>query len=317
MTTNQLRPGWGYVFAMAAAMLWGVSGPSAKYLFNAGVTPFQLVQLRLTITVVVMLAWLWLRQPRLLRIARKDIAYFAVFGIVGMGACQFTYLYAISKIHVAAAILLQYQAPFFIALHALVIQRERLSRPVWICLAAAAAGCYLVVGAYNVNLLSMNMAGIVTGLLSGVAFAWYSIHGEYGMRRYNPWTVLFYAMLFAALLWNIVHPPLGAFFRPYSPAQWGCIAYIGIFGTLLPFGLYLEAINRIRATRASITATLEPITAGLVAFAFLQETMEPLQLAGAVVVLAAIVFLQLNQEHDAKSPAAIRARTGHGDAETR
>ena len=52
---------------------------------------------------------------------------------------------------------------------------------------------------------------------------------------------------------------------------------------------------------------LEPITAGLFSYIFLNEVMEPLQLAGAVLVIFAIILLQLKQEFDDKTPAMIRA----------
>lgn len=303
-----LNPRRGYAYVILAALLRGVSGSSAKFLFNSGVTPYQVVQLRLTLAAVILLGWLAIRNPALLRIARRDIWYFTLFGAVGMGACQFTYLFAISKIKVAAAILLQYLAPSFIAVHAVVFARDRLSASTVLALAGATIGCYLVVGAYDLQLLSLNLVGVLSGILSAVTFAWYSIHGEYGMRRYNPWTVLFYALLFAALVWNILHPPLEAFFHRYSSVEWGWVLYIGILGTLLPFGLYLEGVNLIRSTRASITAILEPITAGVVSYVFLKETMAPLQIAGGLLVIGSIVLLQLKQEQDEKAPALIRAR---------
>ena len=299
----------GYLYVILAAVLWGVSGSAAKFLFNSGVSPFQLVQLRLTITALGLLIWLSLRNPALLRIARRDIWYFALLGTAGVGACQFTYLYAISKINVAAAILLQYLAPSLIALHAVVITRDRLSLSTVMALAGATAGCYLVVGAYNLELLSMNLTGVVSGILSAVAFAWYSIHGEYGMRRYSPWTVLFYAILFAAMMWNLLHPPLEAFFHRYTAIEWGWILYIGVMGTLLPFSLYLEGVNLIRSTRASITAILEPITAGVIAFFFLNERMHTLQILGGFLVIASIILLQFKQENDEKAPALMRARS--------
>ena len=93
----------GYVFVISAALLWGVSGSAAKFLFQSGMTPFQLVQVRLTLTAAGLLLWLALRHPSLLKIDRSDIGYFAVFGVVGMAGVQFTYLFAISKIQVAAA----------------------------------------------------------------------------------------------------------------------------------------------------------------------------------------------------------------------
>jgi len=298
----------GYLYVVIAAILWAISGSSAKFLFNSGVTAFQLAQLRLTITAVGLFIWLFVRDASLLKIARKDIWYFAVFGIVGMGACQFTYLFAISKINVAAAILLQYLAPSFIAIHAVVFAREKLSAVTILALLGATAGCYLVVGAYNLEILSLNLAGIISGVISAIAFAWYSIHGEYGMRRYDPWTVIFYAMLFAGLTWNILHPPLEAFFQDYSLIEWGWILYIGILGTLAPFGLYLLGVNLIRSTRASITATLEPISAGIFAYIFLGEIFGPLQIFGGGLVIASIILLQVKQERDEKAPALMRAQ---------
>ncbi len=206
--------------------------------------------------------------------------------------------------------MLQYLAPSFIALHSVVFMREKLSRSTLIALIGATLGCYLVVGAYNLEILSMNIVGIISGILSAITFAWYAIHGEYGMRRYNPWTVLFYALFFGAVVWNILHPPLEAFMYAYSPVQWMWILYIAIMGTLIPFGLYLEGINLIRSTRASITATLEPITAGIISYIFLNEIMEIPQITGGVIVIASIILLQLKQEdQDDKAPSVIRAQS--------
>lgn len=300
-------PRRGYFYVIIAAVLWAVSGSSAKFLFHRGITPFQLVQLRLTITVSCLFLFLLIRHPRRLKIAREDIVYFMVLGVIGMAGVQFTYLYAISKIHVAAAILIQYLAPIIITLHAVVFIRDKLQLTTLLSLAGATIGCYLVVGAYNLDILTMNFSGIISALMSAVTFAWYSVHSEYGMRRYNPWTVLFYAFLFGAIVWNILHPPLKAFTYSYSFVELAWILYIGVLGTLVPFGLYLQGINLIRSTRASITAILEPITAGILSWIFLKEIMEGLQLLGGMMVIASIILLQLKRGYDEKTPDIIRA----------
>jgi drug/metabolite transporter (DMT)-like permease len=305
---NSKAPRKGYLYVVLAAIFWAASGSAAKFLFNSGITAFQLAQSRITLSAASIFVWLLIRNPRLLKVSRRDIFYFLVLGTFGMAAVNFTYLYAISKIQVAAAILLQYLAPVFIALYSAIFLREKLSGATLAALIGALLGCYLVVGAYNLNILALNSAGILGGLGAALSFAWWSVHGEYGMRRYSPWTVLFYAMFFAAIEWNLIHPPLEAFTHSYAPVVWGWILYIGIIGTILPFGFYYEGINLIRSTRASITATLEPITAGLIAYIFLGEIMEPLQLLGAALVIAAVVFLQLKQEYDDKAPGLIRAK---------
>ncbi|MEZ4528599.1 MAG: EamA family transporter [Desulfobacterales bacterium] len=295
ISESSKNPGMGYACVILAALLWAVSGTSAKYLFQNGVTPFQVVQLRITTAVAVLFLWFFLRRRDLLRIRSKDIVYFLILGSGAMAAVQFTYLLAISKIHVAAAVLIQYMAPGLIAIYSFVFARQKPEMTVIAALILAAAGCYLVVGGYRLDIFSMNRVGIISALLSAVAFAWYSLQGEYGMRRYPAWTVLFYALAFAAIPWNIFYPPLEAFTHSYSPVQWGWILYIAIMGTAMPFGLYLKGISHIGATRASITATLEPITAGIISYIFLNEVMEILQITGGLLVIASIILLQIKQ----------------------
>jgi len=298
----------GYAYVSIAAILWAVSGSASKYLFNNGLSPFQVVQLRTTIACVGLLIWLGFRHPSLLRIASRDCFYFLLLGILGVAAAQFFYLFAISKINVAAAILLHYTGPVFVTLYSIAFTRYKLRPATLIAIFGTLTGCFLVVGAYNIDLLGVNRIGIAGGLLAAVAFATYSLLSEYGMRKYNPWTVLFYAMFFAALVWNILHFPLEAFFHGYSPVEWGWILFIGVLGTIVPFGFYFEGINLIRSTHASITATLEPITAGVLSFFFLKETMGPLQILGGVLVIVSIILLQYKQDMDENAPVVLRSQ---------
>jgi drug/metabolite transporter (DMT)-like permease len=282
----------GYVFVALAAVLWALSGTSSKFLFNRGISPYQLIQLRTTLSFAGLLLWLLFRNPSLLKISPGNLLYFSLLGTTGIGAAQFFYLFAISKINVAVAILLHYTGPVFVALYSVFVLRRKLSRKSISAMAGTLLGCYLVVGAYNTDLLSLNRIGIIGGLLAAMAFATYSLLSEVGMRKYTPWTVLLYGLLFAAVLWNILHPPLEALGRAYSPVEWWWIFFIAIFGTVLPFGLYFEGVRRIRPTHASITATLEPITAGVSAAVFLGEMLGRLQIIGGVLVIASIVWLQ-------------------------
>lgn len=113
------------------------------------------------------------------------------------------------------------------------------------------------------------------------------------MRTYSAWTVLSYALLIAAIVWNIIIPPFSAFAANYHASAWGWIFYISLFGTVVPFGLYNEGVKRIRSTHASITATLEPVMAGMMAYLFLGEGMELPQLVGAATVIGAILLLPI------------------------
>lgn len=285
----------GYLCITLAAVLWAVSGTSAKFLFHSGVSPFQLVQLRMVIASAALAGTFAAFRPALLKIECRDLPYLMLLGMA-MAALQFTYLFTISKIHVAAAILLQYLGPVLIAGYVAAGRREHLSAATLTALFGATSGCYLVVGAYHLDMLALNRIGILSGLASAVAFAAYSLLGEFGARKYSAWTLLTYASGFGAICWNLLHPPFEAFRHAYTAASWGWILYIGVLGTAVPFGLYLKGVALVRATRASIAATLEPITAGVIAFLFLNERMEPLQILGGLMVVSAVVLLQVQKE---------------------
>jgi len=298
----------GYLCVVIAALMWASSGTAGKALFDAGMSPFDLVQIRVTLASGILLLVFLVFSRDLLTLRLRDIPFFLLLGGIVMAVVTGSYLYTISKIQVAAAILIQYLAPIFVAIFAMLFWKERPTFPKISALFLAFGGCFLVVGGYCLALVQMNLLGILGGLTSAITFAGYSLLGERAMHRYKPWTVLFYALAFSALTWHVFYPPFTYIGAGYSLSQWGWISYISIVGTILPFGLFFAGINHIRSTRASITATLEPIFAGFLAFILLGETLLLLQVVGGCMVILAIVLLQLQQEHDELAPALIRTQ---------
>ncbi len=298
----------GYVYVIMAAVMWASSGTAGKALFQGGVSPFEVTQIRVTFGSALLALVLAVLARDAFRIRRRDVGYFFILGSVAMALVQGSYFYTISKIQVAAAILLQYLAPIFVAVFSMCFWKERLTFIKLIALFSALSGCYLVVGGYNLQLLQMNRLGIAGGLISAITFAGYTLLGERAMHRYQPWTILFYALAFAALTWHIIYPPFHYLTVRFSVVQWMGLLYITVVGTVLPFGLFFMGVNYIRATRASITATLEPISAGFIAFFALGEKMAFLQMIGGTLVIAAVILLQFQQEQDEMAPAMIRTK---------
>jgi drug/metabolite transporter (DMT)-like permease len=303
----------GYFCVIMAAVMWASSGTAGKALFSGGMSPFELVQIRATLSSALLAVILAIFKRESLSIRARDMGYFFLLGGVAMALVQGGYFYAISKIQVAAAILLQYLAPIMVAGFSMCFWKERPTFLKLISIVLAFGGCYLVVGGYDLRLLEMNRLGILSGLMSAICFAGYTLLGERGMHRYSPWTILFYALVFSALTWHVIYPPFHYLIAGFTMIQWGWILYIVIVGTIIPFGLFFVSINYIRSTRASITATLEPITAGFIAYFTLKESLEFLQILGGTLVLLAIVLLQLRQEKDDMAPATIRESQGRNE----
>jgi drug/metabolite transporter (DMT)-like permease len=308
MSKGEIR---GYLYILIGATLWGVSSVVAKSLFNIGLPPAELVQIRLTLATLTLLLVLLLFDRKRIIISLKDLPYFLVLGFVGVAGVQFSYYYTISKIHVGPAVLIQYLSPIWVALYAFIFQREPLTKGKIIALLLAVLGCYFTVGGFRMDLLRLNRIGIVSGLLSSLFFSFYALYGEKGLKKYDPWTLILYGFGFGAVLYWILISPMKVITGGYSLKIWMAFLYIAIFSTLIPFGLYFKGIERIRATRASITATWEPVVAGVTAYFFLEEVLFPLQVLGGIGVIAAIVLLQVAREKAAPStPLEVRQSSG-------
>ena len=303
MSINSTR---GYICVVIAAILWASSATAGKALFQTGISPMELVQIRVSLSAVLLGIFFGIFRRALLPIRLKDLFYFLLLGGIAMALVQVSYFYAISKIQVSAAILLQYLGTILIAAYSIAFWHERLTTAKIAALFLAMGGCFLVVGGYDLHLLELNRGGILWGLISAISFASYTLLGERGLHRYSPWTVIFYAFLFAALTLNILYKPTVYLKTTYSPAQWGWLLYIVIMGTIIPFGLYLMGVSYIRSTRASIAAILEPVSAALIAFLVLGEILHPLQIMGGISAISAIVLLQLQREHDEMAPEFLR-----------
>ena len=101
-TVDRQKAGFGYVYVALAAVLFAISGTASKFLFHSGLTPYQLIQLRTTLAFACLLVCIGIRHSSLLKIAITDLPYFVALGVLGIGAAQFLYLLAISKINVAS-----------------------------------------------------------------------------------------------------------------------------------------------------------------------------------------------------------------------
>ena len=65
-----------------------------------------------------------------------------------------------------------------------------------------------------------------------------------------------------------------------------------MLGAIVPFGLIVGALRHISATRTGITAMLEPVVAIVVAWAWLAESLDQVQLSGAALTLLGIGLAQ-------------------------
>ncbi|MGI8921614.1 MAG: EamA family transporter [Solirubrobacteraceae bacterium] len=309
---DQRSPRRGYLLAVAAATLWGVNGTLAKLVLDHGVSASRLAQLRATLTWAIALAVLAAsaRGRRLLLVAPSDIPRFAYLGIAGLALVSATYFAAIARLKIGVALTIQYLGPLLLLLWLRLVHRRQLARSLWGAAALSLAGCVLVLKAYAPGALDPVGVGYAFG--AAISFALYLTESERSGHRYAPATTLLWGFGFATLFWALVEPPWTFPFHQLNGAQRLLPALgVAIVGTLLPFVCMLAALRHIPAPRAAVVATLEPVLAAIVAWLALGQSLAAIQVAGGLLVVGAVLWVQSKRpslEAEGAAPARARGR---------
>jgi drug/metabolite transporter (DMT)-like permease len=299
------RPLLGYAMVWTAATLFAVNGTVSKVVLDSvGLSTLELTQARSTGAFLGFALFLLILRPGAFRVGARELGYLVLFGVTGVAFVQWLYFVAIHRLPIGIALLIQYLAPLLVALWARYVFHEPVRRRIWLALFLALGGLALIVEAWGGG-IALDGVGVAAALAAAGAYALYILMAEHAVARRDPISVACYGFLFAALFWFLVQPlwafPLGRLDGSTSllgnlsgialPA-WLLLLFVIVGGTIASFGLVVSALRHVPATRVGIIAMLEPVVAAVVAWAWLGESLGPEQLAGGLVVLAAIVLAQ-------------------------
>jgi drug/metabolite transporter (DMT)-like permease len=281
----------GYSLVVAAVTMWSLNASIARTLLDDGVSAARLSELRALGSWVVIVALVAALRPRLLRVVRSEIPNLALLGIAGIGAVYVTYFVAIERLQIGVALTIEYLGPLLLLLWLWLARGRHLSRQLWGAMALALIGIFFVVRAYDLG--ALDALGVAAGLAAAVSFAIYLAGSERAGQRNAPATTLVWAFGFASLLWLVLQPPWTFPFEQFSGTENLLLGLaVIVVGTLLPYGCLVAAVRHVPAARAGVVATLEPVLSALFAFVIHDEGLAAVQIAGGVVVLAAVVWVQ-------------------------
>lgn len=310
----------GYLFIAGATFLWGICAALGRAVFTGRllsgaavrpIDPLILSQTRTTFSLMVLVpALLGIRGWERIKLPRADLVRCLILGMFGVAASNYFYYVAIQKTNVATAIILQYTAPVWVLLYVIARGQQKLSLRKVVAVALAISGIALVIGVIGAKqgegaTLRLSSYGILAALVASFSFAFYNVGGHNILARYDRWRVLLWTLTSAAAFWLIVNPPWRIAAAHYDGAEWTFLFIFSMLSVLAPFSLYFLGLQHLEPTRAIIASCLEPVFSILLAAALLGEVMRPIQSAGIVLVLAAIVIVQLPSARAAVSEAPV------------
>lgn len=175
--------------------------------------------------------------------------------------------------------------------------------------AAVVAGLFFLCsngGAFSFGL------GEALALMGSVGIACALVFGEKGLANLDVVTisatqvgVTFIASLAGALAFE---PPLDV--AAVEPAAWGVIAFLALASTCLTFALQNFALTKLESSTVSMLLTGEPIFTAAFSWMILGETLSPVGLAGAAIIVACLVGETYLDGRAAKASAAASASSG-------
>jgi drug/metabolite transporter (DMT)-like permease len=291
----------GYAMVALAATLFAINGTVSKVILGSGIDSQQLTEVRCAGALVGLMLIALVTRPAALPLRREELPLIVALGVGGLALVQWSYFFAIHRVAIGIALVIQFVGPILVALWARFVYHEQVRARIWAALALALIGLVLIVEIWKTN--RPNAAGLTAAAIAAVTYAAYILLAERGVRRRDPISLSAWGFFFATLFWSLLAPwwsfpggrvgndvsLLGNLAPDHLPV-WALMLWMVVLGTIVPFALVVGALQRISATRAGITAMLEPVLAIVIAWAWLGESLNPVQVSGAAVTLAGVAL---------------------------
>ncbi|HIK54167.1 MAG TPA: DMT family transporter [Synechococcales cyanobacterium M55_K2018_004] len=217
------------------------------------------------------------------------------------GGLMFLYLallyLSVGMIPTGIALTLFFTYPLFTALFSWVGFGDRPTAFRWLIMAIVLLGGLLTIPQFSLKTDDQILIGVVTGVLSGVAYALYTVVAQKCFERLHPfpftWISFTTTLILCAVFllgWQIHTADM-----PWTPLWIGGLAS-GLV-TFVGHTLNNIGIQRVGATTAAMVGVTNPCLTALLAWLTLGETLHVVQIVGIGIVTLGIVLLSQEKAH--------------------
>jgi len=289
----------GELYLVIGAIFFSLNGVIVTLVLDH-MTTFRLAQVRAIGTFFSLFIITFIQDRNSLKAERREIPTLIFYGVFGYAMVQLGYFIGIAQgVPLSLVLIIEFTAPIWIVLWIKFVRKGAVANDMWAAIALSLLGLIFVAKVWEG--FTFDLFGTLGALGAALALAVYFLMSQSQGAKRSAQAMVVWGMGVAGLFWSIVLPiwnfPTQIFttsinlqgrFSDYSAPGWLLIAYIIVFGTMVPYLLVVGGIRRLSASTSSVIGMLEPVLAGAFAWIWLSQSWSAIQLVGGVIVLVGI-----------------------------
>ena len=289
---------YGYIYAILAAFFFALIAIIGKGLVSGGTHPFQVSFYQYLFTILILGIWLYLRKPNEFRCDRKRLCAFALLGVFGGGGTTLLFYSALQYLDAGVTSMLLFINPVYITLFFAVTKIRKMKPINYISVIIAVSGAALVLDVFAGS-LKFSATGLVLGVLSGIAYAFYNVFADLRLKSEDPNVVNFFASIASLILTALLIVFNGIDFT-VKATDLPSILFLAGFSGILPVYFIFKALQYIGSEKVSVIASIELPMTLIMAFTLLKEHMRSIQIFGVALIIISTVLLHYNENGETK-----------------
>jgi drug/metabolite transporter (DMT)-like permease len=310
-TTSRLTK--GYLICLSATFSWAFTAIFIRYLTERFDLPALVLAFwRDLFAALGLFLVIYIVKPVILKVQARHLKFLILYG-GALAVFNSLWTFSVALNGAAVATVLAYSSAAFTAVLGWWLLKEPLGRVKLLAVVLGMIGCIFVSGAYDPSVWRLNPFGILTGILSGLFFACYSLMGKVSSdRSINPWSAMVYTFGVAAFMLlgaNVIaglsaNAPSGAnlLWLGSQTAGWGVLLVLALGPTVGGFGFYTLSLTYLPASVANLIAMLEPVLTAIMAYLLLGERLTGMQLLGGLFIISCVLIVRLSENRGSLLP---------------
>lgn len=302
-TLSAVKNRGGVFWLLLGGFAFSVNGTVSKLILTNGLSGWRLAQIRALGAAAIMIAFMFIKKRNEMKVKWREVPKLIAYGAIGIALVNVGYFIGIARMHVSIALIIEFTAPIWVALWVKFVRREHVANSMWLALLVSIFGLAIVAQIWQG--LTLDLIGLIASFVSAHALAAYLLIGEKIKGRHTASAMLTWGLIGAAIFWLVTIPfwtfPTSIFSTQIDlqgklagtlVPGWAIILWIVTMGTLVPYICVILGLRKTSAAIAGVVSMSEAIMAGIIAWFWLGESWNLIQLIGGALVISGIILAE-------------------------